>query len=141
MKGRCYMSNVFNNEVINIKLDVIGVNVNDFCYLSLKDLVSCINYCNDIKMVKVWMNNKNVLERNIVWEVNHNSYFDSLKLCKLKDNNQKNNSLFLTPRLWIKEFDGKGFIIIDGDIYIVKDLARDFMKWLTDNYLKEMVGV
>jgi len=115
------------------KMIVIGKDVSMFTkehieYISLTDMAKSKDANRSDYIIQNWIRNRNSIEFIGLWEILHNSKFNSIEFDGFR-NNAGLNSFSLTPQRWIEKTNAIGIISKSGrygGTFAHQDIAFEF---------------
>ena len=123
------------------KMIVKGKDVSMFTkehieYISLTDMAKSKDANRSDYIIQNWIRNRNSIEFIGLWEILHNSNFNSIEFDGFR-NNAGLNSFSLTPQRWIEKTNAIGIISKSGrygGTFAHQDIAFEFAAWISAEF-------
>ena len=119
-------------KIKDIDVGITGIGDNDF--ISLTDIAKVANSLEPRYLIQNWLRRKDTIEYIGLWEMLNNVEFNRIEFDAIK-NESGRNSFVLTPTMWIKKTNSKGFKSkpgkYGGGTFAHKDIALEFAGWIS----------
>jgi len=105
-------------------------------YISLTDMAKSKDANRSDYIIQNWIRNRNSIEFIGLWEILHNSNFNSIEFDGFR-NNAGLNSFSLTPQRWIEKTNAIGIISKSGrygGTFAHQDIAFEFAAWISAEF-------
>ncbi len=122
----------FNEPYGQLLLDINHIKVKDLELYSLTEIAKQKNPNNPSYEIQSWLRDRKTLEVLLLWEKEHNQYFNYEKATTLIEKT-KEPSFTLTAKIWISETKSVGIISKQwkgGGTFAHHEIAIDFITWL-----------
>jgi hypothetical protein len=125
------------NRKINVKgTEIVLFQQESEDYISLTDIARYRDPERSDYILQNWMRNRSTIEFIGLWELFHNTGFNSIEFDGIK-NMAGSNSFSLTPKRWIEATNAKGIFSKTGrygGTFAHKDIAFEFASWLSAEF-------
>ena len=122
------------NEIIVQGMNIRYKEFGDDDYISLTDIAKYYNPVYPSEVIRNWMSNKDSFDFYALWEVLHNSNFNSVEMHRIKNDEVGYNRFTMTPKRWKEEFNAIGIIPSAGKysqgVFAHRDIAFEFASWI-----------
>lgn len=122
----------FNESYGQLLLDVNHIKIKELELYSLTEIAKQKNLTNPSYEIQSWLRDRKTLEILMLWEKEHNQYFNYEKVTTLIEKT-KEPSFTLTAKIWISETKSVGIIskqVKGGGTFAYHEIAIDFITWL-----------